>query len=627
MKVSYNWLAEYFDAPLPSPEEVGELLTFHAYELEGIEQVGDDYVIDVDILPNRSGDSLSHRGIARELATLLDCQLKHDPIRGAIEEMKKSNICSVEVVDTELCDRYTSAVIQGVSIGPSPDWLKKALETLGQRSINNVVDATNYVMLNMGQPLHAFDADKLAGDTKKILVRTAKDGEAITTLSEDTYTLTPETLLITDAVTDTPIAIAGVKGGKHADVDSNTTNIVLESAHFNPTSVRKTTQRIKLFTDASQRFQNNPSAELVGYALHDVVKLILEIAGGTLEGGSEVRGAVQGPEVVTVDLVHINGLLGTAITVEEVSDILERLGCIHDVSGEVFTVTPPFERRDIVIAEDVIEEIGRVYGYEHLEAKQLPEIEKKPEVHKGFYFADSVRNVLTEAGYSEVYGYTFRSKGVYEAINALASDKRFLRTNLSEGLNEYLEMNTHNAPLFGVDRIKIFEIGTVFTKEGEHISLALGVSGKKTDTILNDTKTLLERTLGVSINESPENNVLEINFTQLIDGLQEGERYEPFEKNFTMYTSYSPYPFITRDIAVWVPEGTTSESIKEIISAETGELMHSVRLFDEFQKEGRVSYAFRLVFQSMEKTLTDEEVNPIMDMVYKTLAEKSYEIR
>ncbi len=627
MKVSYSWLAEYFDELLPSPEEVGDLLTFHAYELEEIEQVGDDHVIDVDILPNRSGDSLSHRGIARELATLLNRTLKHDPIRGEVEDMQKSSLCAVDVADKSLCDRYATAVIQGVTIGPSPDWLKKAIETLGQRSINNVVDATNYVMLNMGQPLHAFDADKLEGDTKKIVVRSAKEGEEITTLSEDTYTLTPETLLITDAHADAPIAIAGVKGGKRADVDAQTKNIILESAHFNPTSVRKTTQRIKLFTDASQRFQNNPSSKLVGYALQDVVKLILEIAGGTLEGGSEVKSEVTDTTSVDVTLSHINGLLGTSITVDEVSNILERLGCAYEVTNETFAVTPPFERRDIVIPEDLVEEVGRVYGYEHLEAKQLPVIEQKPEIHKGFYFADRVRNILTEAGYSEIYGYSFRGSGDLESINALASNKNFLRTNLADGMKEYVTMNAHNAPLFGVDRVKIFEIGTVFPKSDEYISLALAFSGKKTEKILEDTKTLLEEKLGVTISEKPQEGILEINFTQLIESLEVSDPYEPFEKNTTKYKEFSAFPFVTRDVAVWVPKDVSSDAIKEMMRGVAGELAQSIRLFDEFEKEEKVSYAFRIVFQSMEKTLTDDEVNSIMDEVYKTLSEKGYEIR
>ena len=171
MKVSYNWLQEYFEEKLPAPRELGDILTFHAYEVERVEKVGADYVIDVDVLPNRSSDSMSHRGIAREIATLLNRKLKYDPLSEETLEVDESEECEVSVSDDDLCTRYAIATIKGVKVGPSPDWLKEKLDTLGQRSINNIVDATNYVMLNTGQPLHAFDAGKLKGDTKKIEVR------------------------------------------------------------------------------------------------------------------------------------------------------------------------------------------------------------------------------------------------------------------------------------------------------------------------------------------------------------------------------------------------------------------------------------------------------------------------
>ena len=274
MKVSYNWLQEYFEEKLPNPGDLGDILTFHAFEIEEIEKVGDDYMIDVDVLPNRSSDCMSHRGIAREISTILDKKMKHDPLEGETLEVDESDKFKVEVKDNELCSRYAIAIIDGVKVGPSPEWLKKYLETLGQRSINNIVEATNYVMLNTGQPLLAFDAEKLkGGEHKKITVRSAKEGEKITTLAGDEYELDKSTLLITDGNSGLPIGIAGVKGGKIAEVDENTKDVVIESAHFNAVSVRKTSQKLKLWTDASTRFQNNPSQHLVGYALADVVEL------------------------------------------------------------------------------------------------------------------------------------------------------------------------------------------------------------------------------------------------------------------------------------------------------------------------------------------------------------------
>ena len=352
MKVSYNWLQEYFDESLPAPEELGDIITFHAFEVEDIEKVGDDYIIDIDVLPNRSSDALSHRGIAREIATLLDRDMKYDPLREETLEMEESEKLTVEIEDNKLCTRYVAAVIEGVKVGPSPKRLKRALEALGQRSINNVVDATNYVMQNTGQPLHAFDMDKLKGEQKKIVIRSAKTGEKITTLTDDEYELDESVLLIVDGNAGAPIGIAGVKGGKSAEVDDNTKNIVIEAAHFDRASVRKTAQKLKLWTDASTRFQNGPSQHLVGYAIADVVELILDIAGGTPEGAVDICCEETDKESVSVSLQQINNLLGTKLSSTDVEGIFKRFDFEFETAGESFTVIPPFERTDINIYED-----------------------------------------------------------------------------------------------------------------------------------------------------------------------------------------------------------------------------------------------------------------------------------
>jgi len=629
MKVSYNWLQEYFDDKLPKLEELGELLTFYAFEIEEIEKKGSDYLIDVDVLPNRSSDSMSHRGIAREIATLLNREMKYDPLNGETLEVDESEKFKVEVRDGKLCSRYAIAVIEGVKVKPSPDWLKEKLEVLGHRSINNIVDATNYVMLNTGQPLHAFDVDKLEGEkNKQITIRSAKKGEKITTLTDDEYELDESNLLITDGNSDAPIGIAGVKGGKLAEVDEKTKNIVIESAHFNFVSVRKTAQKLKLWTEASTRFQNNPSQYLVGYGLADVVELILDIAGGAVEGALDVCVPEADKEPVSVTLSQINGLLGTRLIKKEVTDILDRFNFEYEIKGETFIVTPPFERMDINIYEDLIEEVGRMHGYEHLEAKQLPAVDVKPETHKEFYYTDKVKNIFVGAGYSEILGYTFRDSGDFEVISAAASDKAHLRIDLSSGMREYLDRNHKNAPLFGVDRVKLFEIGRVFPKKGEYLSLATGVSGKKSDEILNEAKKLLEKELDIKIPESAKEGVLEINFTKLLESLPEGKTYEPFEQNLTEYKQFSPYPFVLRDIAVWAPSNVKENEINSVVEEQGGELLIRKTLFDQFDKEGKTSYAYHLVFQSHEKTLSDDEVNKIMENITLSLNKKEgFEVR
>lgn len=611
MKVSYTWLQKYFEEPLPKIEDLVDLLTFHAFEIEGVE--GD--IIDIDILPNRSSDCLSHRGIAREIGTLLERKID-DPYKKELVDFPKSKLISVEIENKELCPRYSAGVIQGVKVGPSPKWLVEALESLGQKSINNIVDATNYVMFNLGQPLHVFDLDKLNG---KILIRNARSDEGITALGGDEYTLDESNLLITDG--ENPIGIAGVKGGVKAETDQSTSNILIEAAHFDYVNIRKTAQKLKLWTDASIRFQNQPSRELVGYAMRDVVSLILEIAGGELEGVVDEYLTKKENNPVSVSVDEINSLLGTSVSEREVSDIFDRLG--FEYSGE-FTIIPPFERTDINIKEDLIEEVGRIYGYEHVESLQLPDLGDTTNVNKEYYYAEKVRDFLTKEGFSEIYTYAFRDKGDIEVISPLASDKNFLRTNLTDGVKESLEINMKNAPLFGLDTIGVFEIGNVFLKDKEYNSLAIAYSGKEKR--LNEIKEILGNELGVEIKENVKDKVLEINFTDLVSKLSEVEEYATFNKReIIRYRSISQYPFVLRDIALWVPEEVSSKEILDLID---NDLLVVKTQFDEYKKDGRVSYAFHLVFQSLERTLSDTEVNEIMNGITSKLSSNNgWEIR
>lgn len=611
MKVSYTWLEKYFDEQLPPVEDLVDLLTFHAFE---IEEVNGD-IIDIDILPNRSSDCLSHRGIAKEIGTLLGKDIK-DPYKEDLVVFPKSNLIKVEIEDKNLCPRYYAGVIQGIEIGPSPEWLVGALESLGQKSINNIVDATNYVMFNLGQPLHVFDLDKLDG---KILVRSARKDEKITTLGGDKHTLDESNLLITDGVN--PIGIAGVKGGEKAETDQITKNILIEAAYFDYVSIRKTAQKLKLLTDASIRFQNQPSRELVGYAMRDVITLILEIAGGELEGVVDEYLIKKEINPVSVSVEDINSLLGTLISDKEVGDIFDRLG--FEYTGN-FVVTPPFERTDINIKEDLIEEVGRIYGYEHIESFQLSNLSEKPKVNKEYYYTEKVRDILTKEGFSEVHTYSFRDKGEIEVISPLASNKNYLRTNLTLGIKDSLEMNIRNAPLFGLDNIGIFEIGNVFLKDKEYRSLAIAYSGKEKK--LNEVKEILSKVLGVEIKENVKEKILEINFTNLVSGLSEVEEYNPFDKKeIIKYKSISQYPFVLRDIALWVPEEV---SAKEILDLMVDDLLVVKTQFDEYKKDGRISYAFHLVFQANERTLSDREVGEIMDKITSDLSSnKGWEIR
>jgi len=287
MLVSYKKLNSFFEEDLPSAEEIAEKLTFGAFEIEGIEEVGDDKIIDVDVLPNRASDSLSHVGIAREVSTLTGIPMTHRPLE-IIPKMspRVSDELRVTVDDKMRCPVYTAALIRGVKIGPSPDWIKEKLEATGQKSINNIVDATNYVLFGLGQPLHAFDARKFTEKDGSIGVgvRAAKSGEKIIVLGGDEYELTDEMTVITDGNSDKAIAIAGVKGGAGPEVDESTVDIVVESAKFNPVVTRKTAQALNLRTDASKRFENEVPEELPFIGIEIAVGLIQKIAGGELVG-------------------------------------------------------------------------------------------------------------------------------------------------------------------------------------------------------------------------------------------------------------------------------------------------------------------------------------------------------
>ena len=352
MKVSLKWLQKYFDEPLPNAQEVADAYTFHAFEIEEAE--GD--LMDVKVLPNRAADCLCHRGLAKELAAILNIPLTRDPLREPLPMWDVGRpTLRIEIKDPKKCLRYMGAVVKGVQVGPSPAWLKEALERVGQRSINNLVDATNYVMLDLGQPLHAFDAHRLVerGGACSIVVRDAKDGERITILTGDEYGLTPERLLIVDGNADTPIGIAGVKGGSVAEITNATTDIIIESANFDGTSVRRTAQALKLVTDAPLRFQNRPSPELCAYGMQAMLELIQKVAGGDAVGVVDAYPNPATLSPVSTTLSRINGLLGSEFTTQEMQDVFLRLDLPCKVDGETLTVTPPFERTDLLIPEDL----------------------------------------------------------------------------------------------------------------------------------------------------------------------------------------------------------------------------------------------------------------------------------
>ena len=782
--ISYKWLASHFEKDIPLPEEISNLFMKHLCEVEGMEKKGDDTIFDLKIMPDRGHDLLSHRGVAHEISVLTGMSMKINPPRTVLGEGATIKL-EVSVEDAKICPRYIGRVVEGVTVGESPAWLKERLESVGQRSINNIVDITNFVMLETGQPMHAFDLNKLSG--AEIFVRMAKEGEKLTTLDGKELVLTPETLVIADS--KQALAIAGVKGGKDAGVDASTTSIVFEAANFNAVAVRKTAQRVGIRTDSSKRFEHDISPALAEVAVDLATELIIEIC-PEAKVGEVVDVSARSPKhyKVGISLSELNGILGTKILKIELENILARLGFSYEVvddprlqvvsqapsfvgkpykygasilygapyafdcsglvaylwkeagvalprmsidqfvfSEEVskdtllpgdlifsnsetdnvyyesvewmpgtkvpegvdhvgmylgdgriihasrynkegvaienlkesprftkvvgarrvalsseprFVVTIPFERLDLRIKEDLAEEIGRVYGFDKVPDTPLPEIAFTAKPLKAYYYANLIRDTLVEYGFSEVYTYSFQNEGVFAVANPIAEDKGFLRKDLATGLGQALLLNARNAPLLGLDEVKIFEIGKVFPGlMEEKLSCALGVEltkgGKKKNALtleaLKGATLVLNEMLGVSIELPASGSIVEFDLGALLEKLPEPKVGEPFRAVETRYKKPSSYPFMLRDIALWVPLGVTSESILEIITQKAGDLLRTKRLFDVFTKdfpEGKKnSYAFNLVFQSDEKTLSDDEVNLIMERVQASLEKQGYEVR
>ncbi|MCD5384582.1 MAG: phenylalanine--tRNA ligase subunit beta [Candidatus Pacebacteria bacterium] len=646
MKISYNWLQEYFEEQLPSAAELEQIFMMHALEVDEVVEIEvgtgadkkKDWIIDLDVLPNRAHDCLGHRGVAKELATLLSLKLKKDELRSPSSKSLEnpiSKLLKVEVKDTEWCPRYTAALVRGVKVADSPQWLKDKLEALGQKSINNVVDITNYVMFGIGQPTHIFDISKLKNSNGvKIGVREANNEESIITLGGDQYKLDDSVAVITDANTDTPIAIAGIKGGEVAEVDAVTVDIVVESAKFHPIKTRRASAKIKLRTDAVQRFENETPIELALCGVVEVARLIVEVAGGEIEGFVDTNNTIPKNHKITISMMGLNNFLGSKITINEAEDIIKRFGWEYEVKEEELTVVPPFERLDVRIIEDVYEEIGRVYGFGNIIVEPLPENEPEKFINKEMAYAELVRGIMMAEGITETMTYTLCDKGDIKLASILSADKDYVRANLSRGISKALDKAVKDAPLLGeYDMIKVFEIGRVFTTNTEYTSVAVGLRalGKKNteqrqNELLRHIQNILETALGVELADMVlSDGILEFNLTKTFVELPVPLKYPslPIIAGGLRYKIMSQYPFVTRDIAVWVLEGTGETEIVGVIYKHGGELVQRVDKFDEFTKGGKVSLAFHIVFQSIEKTLTDDEVGEIMTKIEAELGNKS----
>lgn len=636
MKVSHKWLQQYFKEEIPSPEKLAELFTFHSFEIEGIEKKGSDSVVDAKILPDRAHYALSHHGIAEEVAVVSNLNLSERQVPQITPT--SSYKLDIKVQDDNFCPRYIGRIIEDVTVRDSQAVTSELLEAVGGRAINSVVDATNFVMYDLGQPLHAFDADEVKGS---IVVRAAEKDEKITTLDGKEVTLTKDDFVIADDIG--PLAIAGVKGGKRAEVTKKTKNIILESANFNAVSVRKTSTRVGIRNESSKRFENAITPELAKKAMDQVTTMILETSPQSKAGDIvDVYPSPVRPHTISTTATFISESLGVEIPLDSIVSILKRMSIGVEVNGDGLSLTIPTHRLDLVIAQDIVEEVGRIFGYEKVQSKLPPQTSNRHFINKQFYYTEKIKDMLVNLGFSETYLYTLVPKGHFEVVYPLASDKGFLRTDLTQGIAKTLELNAQNAPLLGISKIKIFEVGTVFKESGEYTSLAIGVKhtvkkkGETADTDVQKALEELEKALSINLNIVQllvKNGVAEINLTELIKQLPEPTKAPVFDtlKDGT-YKPFSVYPFSLRDIAVFVPDTVAKDEVAKVIFKNAGELLVRLDLFDVFTKkfeDGTVktSYAYHLVFQSFERTLTENDVNPVMEGIYKEMAEKGWQVR
>jgi phenylalanyl-tRNA synthetase beta chain len=682
MLFSYNWLQSFFDKRLPNPKKLAQLLTLHSFEVQEIRKERKDWVFDIEVTPNRP-DCFSHLGIAKECQAFLKSRARKP--KAEIKDNKKAEIkklVKIEVEDSNDCPRYTGRVILGVKVKPSPRWMQERLIACGVLPINNIVDATNYVMLEIGQPLHAFDLDKLSSQRsfpKKIIIRRAKKGEKIEALDGKSYSLDENILIIANE--SKPLAIAGIKGGKEAEIGPQTVNIFIESANFNPLVIRKGSKKLKLKTDASFRFEHGLDPNMTEIACRRVAKLIQEIAGGRIaKGRVDVYSQKVKSKKIILNLGKVEKVLGICLSKKRITEILKSLDLkILSQQKNKIVVEVPTRRQDLKFEEDLIEEIGRIYGYENILPK--PPLSQIILPQKNFEILSTrlVKERLKEIGFVEVYNYSFISKkdgkiygeGLVELENPISEEFQYLRPTLLINLIKNVK---ENLKYFG--RFKIFELGRVFRQEKgkvlEKEMLSGVIAGEEKDQgfyVLKGYIDGLLQGLGItdyfydSYQQTPEDtkikiwhinksaeikvNRQEVGFLGEISakaldfyGIKKPvfafdidfEKLRKFICEEKEYQEIPKYPAAVRDIAILVPIRTLVDQVQRVIFKAGGDLLRDVDLFDMYLGEeipqGKKNLAFHLIFQSDKKTLSSKEVDKLFEKIIQAVEENpEWEVR
>jgi len=630
--------------------------------------------LDLDITPNRP-DGFSHYGVARDIALKTGRKLKDLSIKKATKKAQDiHDIASVKIADKEDCPRYMGAVLENVSVGPTPDWMVARLKAAGQRSINNIVDISNYVLLEMGHPTHIFDYDKIPSNT--IGIRRVKNDRQITTLDEEKRKLSQEQLLITDG--KKPIALAGIMGGLNSAVTENTTTVFVESAYFDPVTIRKGSKKLGLLTDASRRFERGADIQATETALWQVINLIMELANGTMVPGiiDEYPGAVKVPRI-TMRRSELDLYAGCDISDQKVTGILNGLGVTNNKKKDHWVCTPPTYRPDLEREVDLLEEIIRVYGYDNIPAAthfsssfSLADLDPEDNL-------DQLRQLLCGFGYHECQSNSLQSAGWAKArgiksvpiMNPLSETMSHMRTDLLPGLLETIDFNIKN----GSPDIYLFEIGNVFQQQkpglkgiketpiigavlhgysasltvheqAKPVSLftamghinslfaALGASapdfeptdsrgfanafniiqGKQCFGLLGTVDRKFVTDLDLEIDDPVYSFHIDLgSFTELLD---QQRKFAPI----------NPYPIVERDVDFVLSEEVETGAVSALISGKNFPNLIAVFPLDIFRHESLGSRAksvtFHFKFQNPNKTLEDKDVTSVIDKIKRLVS-------
>jgi phenylalanyl-tRNA synthetase beta chain len=678
MQFSERWLRELTDPPL-AIAELTHRLTMSGLEVESCEPVLDDHVLLIKLTPNRA-DCLSVLGVAREVAALTGAPLKPPPVAPVAPRCDAQ--FPVRISDPDGCGRFTARVIRNVNpAAPTPEWMRQRLERSGLRSISALVDVTNYVMLELGRPLHVYDLDKLAGG---IDVRFGRSGERVTLLNEQTVALEPDVLAITDA--SGPIGLAGIMGGDSTKADSGTRHVLLEAAFFYPDAIAGRARRYNFTSDASHRFERGVDFDNNVAGIERATRLILDICGGEPGPVRDTVARLPQRKPVRMRVERARKIIGLPIAAEEMSGIFSRLGLAWRAEGQgaaqSFLVTPPSYRFDLEIEEDLIEEVARLHGFERIPARPpvaRAAMRARPETQRSLH---ELRGRMAARGYHEVVNFSFVEPAWEEDLagnaqpirlmNPIASQLSVMRSSLIGGLVDKVRYNLNRR----LDRVRLFEVGRVFLREPGAPEGALDVAGIRQPTRVGAVAygPAAEEQWGVPARPADFFDVkgdlealiwpLQATFEPaphpalhpgrsarvLLDGAPIGwigelhprwqQKYELpaaaalFEVDATplqrlplpLYREVPKFPLVTRDVSVVVDDRVPVQSILDHILGLGVPGLQAVRLFDLWHgagiEKGKKSLAFRVLLQDTQKTLTDAEVDLAMQQVRRQLQQK-----